>query len=40
MNFLPWMNLEDYQVTLSVKPRKNLTLRLDHHLFRLAGERV
>lgn len=36
MNVLPWMNLEDYQVTFSVKPWKSLTLRLDHHLYRLA----
>ncbi len=36
MNFFAWMNVEDYQATFSVKPRKDLTLWLDYHFFRLA----
>lgn len=36
MNVLSWMNLEDYQLTFSVKPCKYVLLRLDHHWFRLA----
>jgi hypothetical protein len=36
MNFLSWMNLEDYQATFSVKPRKDLMVWLDYHFFRLA----
>jgi len=36
MNFLSWMNLEDYQATFSVKPRKDLSVWLDYHFFRLA----
>jgi len=36
MNFLAWMNLEDYQLTASVKPTKTMKLWVDYHLFRLA----
>jgi len=39
MNVVSWMNLEDYQLTFSVKPAKTLTLRLDHHVYRLAESR-
>jgi len=35
MNFLPWMNLHDYQLSLSVKPIKKAKLSLDYHIFRL-----
>ncbi len=36
MNLCCWMNLEDYQATFRVKPRDDLTLRLDHHWLHLA----
>jgi hypothetical protein len=36
MNMLSWMNLEDYQVTVSVQPHKTLKLWADYHFFRLA----
>lgn len=36
INFLAWMNLEDYQLTASVKPTKTTKLWVDYHVFRLA----
>jgi hypothetical protein len=39
MNLFSWMNLQDYQLTLSVKPRKNLKVWMDYHFFRLDEDR-
>lgn len=36
MNLFSWMNLEDYQASLSAKPTKKLKVALDYHYFRLA----
>lgn len=36
MNVVPWMNLEDYQVSFAVHPRKNLKLWIEYNYFRLA----
>jgi len=36
MNLFSWMNLEDYQATLSMTPWKTLKLWCDFHFFRLA----
>jgi len=38
MNLFSWMNLEDYQLTASVKPAKDVEIRADYHLFRLATD--
>ena len=39
MNYFAWMNLEDYQLDFSVKPRKDLEVALGCHFFRLAQDR-
>ncbi len=39
MNLLGWSNMEDYQLTLSARPVKKLTARLDYHYFRLAEDK-
>jgi len=38
MNLVSWSNLVDYQLSVSVKPTKKVTICLDHHIFRLASE--
>jgi len=35
MNIFAWMNLQDYQMTLSAKPTDAIDLLLDYHFFRL-----
>jgi len=35
MNLFSWMNLQDYQTSLSIKPAAKLDIRLDWHYFRL-----
>ncbi len=35
MNFLSWMNMHDYQLSLSARPVKKLKVSLDYHIFRL-----
>ncbi len=37
MNLVSWSNLEDYQLSFSVKPAKTVTVALDHHILRLAS---
>lgn len=39
MNMFAWMNLEDYQATVSVKPCRNAKIALDYHFFRLASDK-
>ena len=39
MNFLSWMNLEDYQITFGLQPTKTLKVWMDYHVFRLASDR-
>lgn len=39
MNLFSWMNIQDYQASLSLKPTKRLTLFADWHLFRLDSSR-
>jgi hypothetical protein len=35
MNFFCWMNVRDYEVTLSVRPVPKVKVSLEHHFFRL-----
>ena len=35
MNLFAWMNLEDYQASISVRPTDKLFVSLDYHYFRL-----
>ena len=39
MNLVSWMNLEDYQLSFSVKPAKTVKVSLDYHFLRLASGR-
>jgi hypothetical protein len=38
MNMFAWMNLEDYQASFSIRPRKTLDISMDYHYFRLAAD--
>jgi len=38
MNLFAWMNLEDYQASFSVKPKKALKIWIDYHFLRLASD--
>jgi len=39
MNFFSWMNLQDYQITLSAKPLSRTQVALEYHFFFLAESR-